>query len=312
MRNLSPSETNVLIVGAGPVGLMLACELRRREINCRIIDKVRDFPQTSRANGLQPRSIEVFDSLGIADRVLARGFPVRGIRLVRGGREIARIETRLARDAHPSTRPDLPYPSAATVNQAIVEGVLREKLSELGGHVECQRELLDYEENPDGLVVQVADVGSAAVERVSAKWLVGCDGAHSIVRKLLQLPLEGKEYPEHWLLADVRLKGELPDAIGILWLNDQGLLAAIPFNEPGLFRLYAVVTPDAQGNVPQTSVELFQRLIAERGGDTTTKLSEPVWLSNFMVHHRMVPHYRKGLMAHFGEALQQQEKKPFS
>ncbi len=106
--------------------------------------------------------------------------------------------------------------------------------------------------------------------------------------------MEGKEYPEHWLLADVHLKGELPDAIGILWLNDQGLLAAIPFNEPGLFRLYAVVTPDAAGNVQEASVELFQRLIAERGGDTTTKLSEPIWLSNFMVHHRMVPHYRKG------------------
>jgi hypothetical protein len=79
-----------------------------------------------------------------------------------------------------------------------------------------------------------------------------------------------------------------------MWLNDRGLLAAVPFREPGLWRLMAVVTPDAQGNVPQASVELFQRLLVERAGDSTTKLGTAVWLSNFIVHHRMVPHYRKG------------------
>jgi 2-polyprenyl-6-methoxyphenol hydroxylase-like FAD-dependent oxidoreductase len=294
MAKINVESTDVLIVCAGPVGLMLACELRRRDIACCIIDKVSDFPQTSRANGLQPRSMEVLDSLGVADQILARGYPVHGISVRRGRRELFRFETKLDQSGHPPPRPDQPYRSIVIVNQAMVEDVLRERLAELGGQVEHPRELRSLEETPSGLVAQVADPASGTVERVDAKWLVGCDGAHSSVRKLLQLPLEGKEYPEHLVLADVHLKGDLPQGVTIMWLNDEGLLAGMPFREPGLWRLMAVVTPDAAGNVQEASVALFQRLLAERAGDTTTKMGEAIWLSDFIVHHRMVPHYRKG------------------
>lgn len=294
MRNLSPSETDVLIVGAGPVGLMLACELWRRDIACRIIDKVSDFPQTSRANGFQPRSMEVLDSLGVADQILARGYPVNGASMRQGEHELFRFETKLDQSGHPVPRPDQPYRSIVAVNQAEVEGVLRGKLAALGGQVQRQRELRGLEEAQGGVVAQVADLASEEVERVEAKWLVGCDGAHSTVREQLQLRLEGEEYPEQLVLADVHLQGDLPQGLTTMWVNDQGLLAAIPFREPGLWRLMAVVTPDAAGNAPQASVALFQRLLVERAGDTTTRVSEPVWLSNFVVHHRMVPHYRKG------------------
>jgi 2-polyprenyl-6-methoxyphenol hydroxylase-like FAD-dependent oxidoreductase len=288
------SETDVLVVGVGPVGLMLACELRRRDIACRIIDKVGAFPQTSRANGLAPRSLEVLDSLGVADQIMVRGYPVNGVSVRQGGHELFRLALTLDQDEHPAPQPDQPYRSAVMVNQAEVEGVLREKLAEQDLQVERQRELRSFEETPDGLVAQVADVGSEEVEWVGAKWLVGCDGAHSTVRQLLQLPMAGEEYPEHLVLADVHLQGDLPKGVTVMWLNDQGLLAGAPFREPGLWRLMAVVTPDEEGNVPQASVALFQRLLAERAGDTTTRVGEPVWLSNFVVHHRIVPHYRQG------------------
>src|SRR5215471_7029594 len=288
------SETDVLVMGAGPVGLMLACELRRRDVACRIIDKVSDYPQTSRANGLQPRSLEVLDSLGVVDQIVARGYPVHGTSVRQGGHELFRFEMQLDQGGHPTPRPDQPYHSPVLVNQAMVEGVLREKLVELGGQVERQHELRGLNETSGGVVAQVADLVSEEVERVDAKWLVGCDGAHSAVRQLLQLQMEGQEYPEHLVLADVHLQGDLPQGVTIMWMNDQGLLGGMPFRESGLWRLIAVVTPDAAGNVPQASVALFQRLLAERAGDTTTRLGEPVWLSNFVVHHRMVPHYRKG------------------
>jgi 2-polyprenyl-6-methoxyphenol hydroxylase-like FAD-dependent oxidoreductase len=180
------------------------------------------------------------------------------------------------------------------VNQAEVENVLRGKLADLGGQIERQRELHSFEESPSGVVAQVAGPTPDIVERVEAKWLVGCDGAHSRVRELLRLPMEGKEYPERLVLADVHLEGDLPEGVTTIWLNDHGLLAAIPFREPGLWRLMAVVTPDVEGNISQASVELFQQLLVERAGDTTTKLGEAVWLSNFTVHHRMVPRYRAG------------------
>jgi 2-polyprenyl-6-methoxyphenol hydroxylase-like FAD-dependent oxidoreductase len=189
-----------------------------------------------------------------------------------------------------------------TLNQGIIEGVLRDKLAALGGRVEGQRELRGFQESPGGVIARVADLAAGTMERVTAKWLVGCDGADSIVREVLQLPCDGKEYPEHLILADVHLDGDLPDGVMIGWLNDEGLLAAIPFDEPGRWRLYATVTADVEGNVPQASAELFGRLLAERAADTTTKIGEPNWLANFTVHHRMVAQYRKGHAFVVGDA----------
>src|SRR5215469_3071646 len=105
MPSANASATDVLIVGAGPVGLTLACELQRRDIASRIIDKVDKFPQTSRANGLQPRSMEVLDSLGVADQVSARGYPVNGVSVMRGDHELFRFAIKLDQGGHPTPRP---------------------------------------------------------------------------------------------------------------------------------------------------------------------------------------------------------------
>src|SRR5262249_12729966 len=191
---------------------------------------------------------------GVTDQLRARGYPVHGVSLRRGGREIARFTGRLDQSGHPAPRPDQPFREILVVNQAEVEGVLRARLAELGGRVELQRELRDLRDDGDGLVAQVAERASDRVERVAARWLVGCDGAHSTVRHLLRLPMAGEEYPEHLVNADVHLRGDLPRGVTVRWLNDEGLLAGIPFREPGVWRLMAVVTADAQGNVPAASV----------------------------------------------------------
>jgi 2-polyprenyl-6-methoxyphenol hydroxylase-like FAD-dependent oxidoreductase len=262
------NQTDVLIVGAGPVGLMLACELRRRNIVCDIIDRYAEFPSTSRANGVQPRAVEVLDSLGIADKVIAESYRAKGFRILRAGTEVGRIAPNVATD--PDELSDHPYHGMVFANQAVVEKALRDKLVELGGQVELQRELRGMEETPDGIVADIADLASSNVEHVHAKWLVGCDGVHSAVRTLLQLPFNGKDYPDQFVQADVYLDGDLPEGLMTLWLNDEGLMAAIPFREPGLWRIAAQIFPDADGNIPRASVELFQRLLAERAADTTT------------------------------------------
>jgi 2-polyprenyl-6-methoxyphenol hydroxylase-like FAD-dependent oxidoreductase len=294
------SQTDVLIVGAGPVGLMLACELRRRGIDCRIIDKYAEFPTTSRANGVQPRAVEVLDSLGVADKIIAESYRAKGFRIVRAGTEVGRIEPNIAIDLDELS--DQPYHGMVFANQAVVEKALRDKLIELGGQVELQRELRSIKETADGIAADGVDLAAGNVEQVQAKWLVGCDGAHSAVRTLLQLSFTGKDYPDQFVQADVYLDGDLPEGLMTLWLNDQGLLAAIPFREPGLWRIAAQIFPDADGNIPRASVELFQRLLAERAADTTVKILEPVWLSNFVVHHRIVDHYRKGRVFVAGDA----------
>jgi 2-polyprenyl-6-methoxyphenol hydroxylase-like FAD-dependent oxidoreductase len=288
------ADTDVLIVGAGPVGLMLACELRRRQVACRLIDKYAEYPPTSRANGLLPRALEVLDSLGIADEIVAAGYQVTGGRIMRDGKELARIERVFSAENATST--------GVSVNQAVVEAVLRDKLAELGGEVERQHELLGLEDSSTGVVADVADAATGATERITAKWLVGCDGAHSVVRKLIGLTFEGKEYPDQFVQADVHLSAGLPEGMASVYLNDEGLLVAIPFREQGLWRLLAEGRPDADGHVPQASVELFENMLVSRAHNTTTKIVDAVWLSNFAVHHRIVDHYRRGHVFVAGDA----------
>jgi 2-polyprenyl-6-methoxyphenol hydroxylase-like FAD-dependent oxidoreductase len=295
------NQTDVLIVGAGPVGLMLACELRRRDVACRIIDKYAEFPVTSRANGVQPRAMEVLDSLGVADRVIAESYRAKGFRILRAGTEVGRIELTSATDS-PDESTDRQSRGLVFANQAVVEKALRDKLAEFDGHVELRRELRDIAERRGGVVADVADLASGKVEQVQAKWLVGCDGAHSQVRTLLQLPFNGKDYSDQFVQADAYLDGDLPEGLMTLWLNGDGAMAAIPFREPRLWRIAAQIFPDADGDIPRASAELFQRLLAERAADTATKIIEPVWLSNFVVHHRIVDHYRKGHVFVAGDA----------
>jgi 2-polyprenyl-6-methoxyphenol hydroxylase-like FAD-dependent oxidoreductase len=162
------THTDALIVGAGPVGLILACELRRRVVNCRLVDKAAKFPRTSRANGLQRRSMEVLDSLGLADGILERGYPVTGISLIRGGRELVRLMTRLDQPGQARPRPDQPYRAIALINQAVVEDVLRKKLADLDGHVELERELRGFEQTANHVIAELVDTASGSVERVTA------------------------------------------------------------------------------------------------------------------------------------------------
>lgn len=288
------TDTDVLIVGAGPVGLMLACELRRRDIRCRLIDKYADHPPTSRANGLLPRALEVLDSLGIADEIVAEGYQVTGARIMREGVELARLDGVFAAENART--------SGVSVNQAVVEEALRKKLAELGGEVDKQRELLSLQDGPDHVAAEISDLSVGTTERISANWVVGCDGAHSTVRTLIGLSFEGKEYPDQFVQADVHLSDDLPAGMASIFLNDEGLLVAIPFKEPGLWRLLAEGLPDASGHVPQASPELFQQMLRTRAHDSNTKVVDTVWLSNFVVHHRIVDHYRRGHVFVAGDA----------
>ncbi len=150
------------------------------------------------------------------------------------------------------------------LNQAKVEGVLRDRLGIFGGVVERSRELVEFHEEDGAVVAAVKDTASGEVEQVRAAYLVGCDGAHSFVRKALGLTFEESTYPEHFVLGDMEVEGDLPHDTAVVWLSEEGMLALFPFPELGRRRLIAVVYPDTMGEVPEASLELFQQLLAER------------------------------------------------
>ena len=173
-----PSEPDVLIAGAGPTGLTLACGLLANGVAARVVDKAFRPAGTSRALGLQPRGIEVMDRLGALDGLAERALQVEEILVHIDGKPAANV--RVGQRTELLTRPGL------VISQALVEAELRRRVSELGGEIVWGREVAGAEQDADGVTVHLADGGQCRVG-----WLAGCDGAHSRVRELAGVAFTG-------------------------------------------------------------------------------------------------------------------------
>src|ERR1051326_8573359 len=161
--------TDVLVIGAGPTGLTMASELLRRGVQCRLLDKALAPGLTSRAMGVQARTLELFDTLGIIEPVLAQGIKGFGSNLYIGEQRLLHVDFRLAAtDA-------VPYPYAVLLPQNITEQILSELLSTLGGVVERARALQDLRQDSQGVLATVTDLRTGASEQIEARFLIGCD-----------------------------------------------------------------------------------------------------------------------------------------
>ena len=210
---------DVLVVGAGPVGLTMACELARSGVRCRIIDKVAAPASTSRALAIFPRTLEVFEMMGVIDPVLKAGHQLNGVAIYNRSGQIAHIGF--------SSLPSR-YRFAISLPQSQTERLLIEHLAHFGIVVEREKELVTLSQSTDTVQTVIRD-SEGLEERLESDWLIGCDGAHSSVRRLLSLPFEGDDYPETFLLADVKIDG-LRDHIHIhLFLTGEGLVGIFPF-----------------------------------------------------------------------------------
>ncbi|CAA9473050.1 MAG: hypothetical protein AVDCRST_MAG58-4068 [uncultured Rubrobacteraceae bacterium] len=283
MRPTAKHETDVLIVGAGPTGLTLACELLRRGVGCRIVDKAASPATTSRALGLQPRTLELFDAMGVVDRVLATGGAVTDANLYAGDRLLLTLSAAGLRNL------DTPYPRLWITPQASVERPLIERLLELGGTVERSRELEGFRQTDSSVIATVKHGDSYETEEILAGWLVGCDGARSRVRKALGVAFEGDTYEERFLLADADVDWSRERDRTHTWFPPDGMFTVFPLPGTSQWRIFAVLEDET---VPPLSLELFQRLLSERTGDVETPLSNPTWMSDFTINRRMVDRYR--------------------
>ncbi len=292
--NASPSsETTALIVGAGPVGLTMACELLRHGIPCRVIEQNEgSTPLTqSRALAIQARTLEVLENVGATERILAQGRKVHGISGYHGGRRIAHLTLDL--DAL-----DTPYPYIITLPQGQTERILIDILKSRGGAVEWRTRLSSFQNDAD---VRATLVGPDGTEQtVRARWLIGCDGARSTVRHKLNLAFQGTEYEETFFLADVRIDWQQPEDEATLILAKEIQLGAFPLPQPGHWRLVdpsgAVGTED-----PAQAAGRFQSLLNEHGFPDA-RVSDPVWVSSFHLHRRVVDRFRVGNCLVAGDA----------
>ncbi len=285
----------VLIVGAGPVGLTMACELARHGVSVRIID-ASDGPTTqSRALGIQARTLEVFENIGIVDEVLARARKIHGLSAFADGHRITHISFDMESfETH--------YPYLLILPQGETEQILVDRLKTYGIEVERRTTLRGLRNEPSSVLATLADFdGHASTIRIS--WLIGCDGARSTVRKNLDLPFEGAEYEDSFLLADVSLAWDRPDDEMTVLLTPDGPMIAFPLPEPGRSRLvhastHPVETSDAE---PERVVERFQAMLRDQGRPEAV-VSNPTWTSAFKIHRRVASRFREGRCFIAGDA----------
>jgi 2-polyprenyl-6-methoxyphenol hydroxylase-like FAD-dependent oxidoreductase len=293
------SDCQVLVVGAGPTGLVLAAELLARGISTRVIDKGDGIILQSRATGLHSRTLEVLDLMGLADHFVERGQIVRRFRYYSEGKPLVNLDLSLNGSR---------FGFMLDIPQHETEKLLRQRVVELGGAIEQGLELTALGVRPKSKLRNLSSAAgvpatirdrSGDVREITADYLVGCDGAHSRVRHELGLSFDGHAYQEDWLLADVRLDwSRSEDEVYAFFKADGTLMSCFPMRDH-VWRLIFPYSGD-RGRQPPT-LEEIQQLVDQRAPERVV-VSDPTWLANFRSQRRSTNVYRCGRVMLAGDA----------
>jgi 2-polyprenyl-6-methoxyphenol hydroxylase-like FAD-dependent oxidoreductase len=284
--NSASIHTDVLIVGAGPVGLFLANECARRGLRWRLIEARSSQSVHSKALAIFPRTLEIFDMAGIVAPFLNAANRVTWVAVVAHNRQLAHIRF---------TPEESPYPFVAMVSQDVTERLLVEELCRKGGAVEYETNFVAAVQQ-DGYVSATLDRKGEQLE-LNAAFVVGCDGAHSAVRHLLSLPFEGAQYDASFMLADVETNQILPADEMQLCPSEFGPLAIFPMS--ATHRRIVATVEKTEEDAP--SLEFVRNVLAQRAPAGIEALSM-CWSSYFRIHHRQVGRLRVGRMFIAGDA----------
>lgn len=282
------TDVDVLVVGAGPTGLAMATQLAAFGVRPMLIDRSEDRAHESRALAIQPRTLEVLAGLGITDQLIAEGNPAVELRLHARGRTMSAPLFDLGLE-------DTAYPYLLFISQAETERILQASIvvhrrTELVGLEQSQHHVIATLRNQDG-----------TLDSVSARYVVGCDGAHSAVRRLARIPFVGSSYPQKFVLADLEADGIEPTAAHA-FLSERGLLFCFPLIKPATWRILAMrpANDPTPADAPVDLAEVQDLADAYTGG--ALRLHDPAWMTNFRLHHRMASQYRSGRVFLAGDA----------
>ncbi|RCJ31439.1 hypothetical protein A6769_30810 [Nostoc punctiforme NIES-2108] len=289
------SSMPVLVVGAGPVGLTLAAELTRHCVPCRIIDKAAPRPIVeSRAVGVHTRTLETFERLGVLQTALEQGRIARGASFYGDGQQLVHLRL---------DELDVPYPFSLLLEQGKTERLLVEHLASQGLTVERPVELIALTQEGDRVHATLRHE-DGRIEEVTTAYLVGCDGAHSIVRHLIGVSFPGHPHVGQYALADVDVEWDRiwPDDQIHTFLRPEGLLilGRLP---SGVWRI-VVTLPDDQARIEdkQAILALIKHQLTYHPDAGIRELHTPLWISTFHISSRVVEHMRYGRVFLAGDA----------
>jgi 2-polyprenyl-6-methoxyphenol hydroxylase-like FAD-dependent oxidoreductase len=278
-------KADALIVGAGPVGLTMAAELKRYGLSVRIIDKDSGRTDKSKAIVMWARTLELFDraGAGLTQRFIHTGLKVAHTNIFAGEEQIAQADL---------SSVDTPYKFVLLIQQSETERLLEEHLSDLGARVERQVELKTFEQNSNTVTCTLAHADGSE-EKLESSWLIGCDGAHSLVRHQLGMSFEGSTMLNDWILADVHMDGlQGSPAVNIYW-HTLGILALFPLAGTR-YRIIADVGKSASNVMGEQRIPTLEEIqqVLDARGPKGLVANNPVWLSSFTINERKVSHYR--------------------
>jgi 2-polyprenyl-6-methoxyphenol hydroxylase-like FAD-dependent oxidoreductase len=285
----------VLIVGAGPTGLTAALELSRLGIAVRIIDKQAAPSTTSRAVGVQARTLELLELRGLADEMVRLGNPGLAASFYGGGKRVFRLDF---------TRIDSRYHYLLFISQAETERVLRTAVEKQGIRIERGVELVGLAQdlpspdpNPVRVVLRHAD---GRLEEAQAPWLISTEGAHSTVRATLVLPFEGKARDEQYALGDLHIDGELAETDLHIFSSAHGFLGLFPMGD-SRFRLMASVPLSRPDKDTAPALAELQAIYDQRS-QIPARFRDMSWSSWFRINSRMAARLKVGRLLLGGDA----------
>jgi 2-polyprenyl-6-methoxyphenol hydroxylase-like FAD-dependent oxidoreductase len=293
------TSVDVLVVGAGPTGLMLASALHAFGVRIRIVDRLIDRAHESRALVVHARSLEILRDLGVVEPLRRRG----------------NTSTRVAIHLSATKRffvpfddigpVDTEFPFILFISQVETERVLGDHLASAGQRVDRGVEVTSLVSDETGVECTLRRLDGGE-ERLRATFVAGCDGAHSFVRKAAGIPFEGDAYPQTFVLGDVEVDGGIIANALNLFFGENGVAAFFPLGRPRTWRMIAIAPPEVGAQInptdrPQLTLDELQR-IADISVPIPLLLRDPDWLANFRLHHRQAEHYRAGRFFLAGDA----------
>lgn len=286
------SKTDVLIIGAGPTGLLMACQLAMRNIAFRIIDKTEDHTTQSRALVIHARSLEIFQQMGIVGQAPKQGKIAKAANLLFNGKRKLRLE-------FSDIGTDLTdFPFLLILEQSKTEKILNDFLQEFRKRVERNTELIEFTQHSNTITANLQNKHGEQ-EQVEAKWLVGADGAHSIVREKLGIPFLGKTYQNSLFVLDCEVNLSFPPDEMYLSFSEETFAGFFPMTN-GRCRIIGLVPEEFAGSEEITFEQINKSFSQQTQLNIT--LQNPQWISKYLSHHRVVSTFHKGRCFLAGDA----------